>query len=139
MDQGVSRFWKSSPQRTEQVDNCSPTFRTERVGKGRRAGGGGSKGWPMFYFRSYSLLPSVGGLSILPPLPLSWSEGRGRGVGTFQRLIYPFIQTPHRGKFARRFLKPYKIYLFFKESALGRFFHRVAMSGCRFICLSLFM
>ena len=24
---------------------------------------------------------------------------------------------------------------FFKESALGRFSHRVAMSGCRFICL----
>ena len=55
MDVGVSRFWKSPPQREEQVDICSPTWLPDgRVGRGRRAGGGGSKGRLIHYFRTHS-------------------------------------------------------------------------------------
>ena len=36
-------------------------------------------------------------------------------------------------------LNQYDAALIFKESALGRFFHRVAMSVCLSVCLSLFM
>ena len=44
MDQGVSRFLKSPPQWAEQVNICSPTWlQDQRVVRGRRAGGGGSK------------------------------------------------------------------------------------------------
>ena len=55
MDVGVSRFWKSPPQRAEQVDICSPTWLPDgRVGTGRRAGGGGSKGRLRHYFQTHS-------------------------------------------------------------------------------------
>ena len=52
------------------MDICSPTwFSDRRVGRGKRAGGGLSKGWPIFYFRSHSSLNLAGGLKFSQPCP----------------------------------------------------------------------
>ena len=45
-----------------------------RVGRGRRAGGGGSKGWLIPYFRSEYKLGVAIGVSRPPPLPMSQQQ-----------------------------------------------------------------
>ena len=47
MHLGISRFWKYPPKRA-----VVSGFPNGRVGRGRRAGGGGSKGWLMLSSRT---------------------------------------------------------------------------------------